>query len=402
MCACVYDWRNWARPEQLIPDGDWNVWLILSGRGWGKTRTGAQTVTQWVKDGARRLHLVARTTADVRDTMVEGESGILAISPPDFRPEWKPSTRKLVWPNGAIATTFSAEEPDQLRGPQCEKFWADEVASWKYPDTWDQLQFGCRLGKHTRGIVTTTPRPVQIIRDLIKREDVHITRGSTFDNQDNLSPAALASLRSLYEGTRLGRQELEGHILDDSPYALWKREVIDATRLPILPADHGIVRIVVGVDPSTTSGGDECGVVVAGYSMANGGTFYILDDVSIQAAPIEWARRAVDAYRKHSANVIVYEANQGGEMVAQTLRICDNVPLAPVWASKSKQARAEPISLLYEQLKVHHIGYYDKLEDELCTWEPGDNSPNRLDALVWALTWLKDNNRPAITRIQRR
>jgi phage terminase large subunit-like protein len=334
--------------------------------------------------------------------MVEGESGILAISPPDFRPEWKPSTRKLVWPNGAIATTFSAEEPDQLRGPQCEKFWADEVASWKYPDTWDQLQFGCRLGKHTRGIVTTTPRPVQIIRDLIKREDVHITRGSTFDNQDNLSPAALASLRSLYEGTRLGRQELEGHILDDSPYALWKREVIDATRLPILPADHGIVRIVVGVDPSTTSGGDECGVVVAGYSMANGGTFYILDDVSIQAAPIEWARRAVDAYRKHSANVIVYEANQGGEMVAQTLRICDNVPLAPVWASKSKQARAEPISLLYEQLKVHHIGYYDKLEDELCTWEPGDNSPNRLDALVWALTWLKDNNRPAITRIQRR
>jgi phage terminase large subunit-like protein len=276
------------------------------------------------------------------------------------------------------------------------------LASWKYPDAWDQLQFGCRIGRDTRGIVTTTPRPVKIVKDLIKREDVRITRGSTFDNSDNLSPAALASLRAQYEGTRLGRQELEGHILDDSPYALWKRTVIDSTRLLVLPFDHGITRIVVGIDPSATSGGDECGIIVAGYSPVNGGTYYVLDDVSIQAAPVEWAKRAVDAFNKHSANIVVYEANQGGEMVAQTIRIHANVPMSPVWASKSKQARAEPISLIYEQLRVHHIGYYDKLEDELCTWEPGDESPNRLDALVWALTWLKDNNRPAITRVQRR
>lgn len=393
MAAAVFDWKSWARPEQLMPEGDWHIWFIKAGRGWGKTRTGAEAIRSLQAFGYGRFHLVGRTSADVRDTMIEGESGLLSISPPENRPVWKPSTRKLVWPNGAVATTFSAEEPDSLRGPQCEAYWADELASWKYPDAWDQLQFGARLSGKVRGIVTTTPRPTQLIKTLMQRDDVVVTHGTTFENEANLSPSAVAALKAQYLGTRLGRQELEGHILDNNPGALWKRETLDRSRVSQVPKGVELTRVIVGVDPSTTATGDECGIVTVGCG--SDGLIYVLDDSSVQGAPIVWAKRAVAAYLAHDGNEIVYEANQGGEMVAQTLMTVATVPLRRVFASKNKRARAEPISMLYEQGRVRHVGNFYNLEDELCEWEPGSGaSPNRLDALVWAVTWAHHEYRP--------
>lgn len=389
MSAAIYEWANWARPSQVMPDGDWHIWLIKAGRGWGKTRTGAEAIRKLQIQGYGRFHLVGRTSADVRDTMIEGPSGLLTISPPDNRPVWKPSNRKLVWPNGATATTFSAEEPDSLRGPQCEAYWADELASWAYPEAWDQLQFGARLSGKVRGIVTTTPRPTQLIKTLLQREDVYVTNGSTFENAANLSPSALEALKAQYMGTRLGRQELEGHLLDDNPGALWKRDTLDRLRVNKLPDGVELRKILVGVDPSTTSTGDECGIVTVGYGSDD--LLYVLGDSSIQGAPIVWARAVVRAYYEHKADEVVYEANQGGEMVAQTLNTVDALPLRRVYASRNKRARAEPISMLYEQGKVRHVGNFWLLEDELCEWEPASSaSPNRLDALVWALTWARN------------
>ena len=388
--ALASAWPVWARPEQLQPAGAWRTWLILAGRGWGKSRTGAEWVRAQVKAGlAGRIALVARTASDVRDVIVEGESGILAISPKDERPTWEPSRRRLTWPNGAQATTYSADEPDQLRGPQHDGAWCDELAAWRYPETWDQLRFGLRLGAHPRVVVTTTPRPTKIIRDLIASPDTVVTRGRTRDNVANLAPGVVAELERRYAGSRLGRQELDGEVLDDSAGALWRWTWIDAARVAKAP---DLRRIVVAVDPATTSGeeSDETGIVVAGIGYDGRG--YILADESGRYRPEEWARKVASAYHAHKADAVIAESNQGGEMVGAVLRAYGSagLPVRTVHAKRGKATRAEPVAVLYEQGRVSHVGSLARLEDQLTTWDPGASgaSPDRLDALVYAVTDL--------------
>ena len=386
----LYDWPFWARPKQLPPAGDWNTWLILAGRGFGKTRTGAE----WVRDqvethGKRRVALVARTAADARDTMVEGESGILACCPPWFRPRYEPSRRRLTWPNGAIATTYSGDRPDQLRGPQSDAAWADELAAWRYPEAWDQLLFGLRLGTDPRVVVTTTPRPTAIIRQLLADARTHVTRGNTFENRANLAGPALHQLLRKYEGTRMGRQELYAEILDDSSGALWNRAMLDAGRVMNLKTLPDLARVVVAIDPAVTSGetADETGIVVAG--IGRNGHGYVLSDLTLRESPHRWGSVAVQAYHRYKADRIVAETNNGGEMVELTIRtVDDTVSYRGVHASRGKRTRAEPVAALYEQSRVHHVGALPELEDQMCLWEPGQDSPDRMDALVWALTDL--------------
>lgn len=392
--ALLYDWSFWARPEQLPPPGDWLVWLIQAGRGFGKTRTGAEWVRGQVETGQRgRLALVARTAADTRDVMVEGESGILAISPPWFRPKYEPSKRRLTWPNGALATLYSADEPDLLRGPQHDGFWTDEIAAWRFVEAWDQLMFGLRLGAHPCGVATTTPRPTKLIRDLIKAPSTVVTRGTTRDNESNLAPSFLTLVVQKYQGTRLGRQELEGEILDDNPGALWHLGGIDRARVEKAP--H-LMRIVVGVDPAVTSNADsdETGIVVAGMDDQQPPHFYVLADFSLQATPEGWARAAVKGYTDFDADRVVAEVNNGGDLVEAVVRGVDaNVSYKAVRASRGKAVRAEPISALYEQGRVHHVGSFPTLEDQMCEFDPitSTKSPDRMDALVWALTELSDD-----------
>lgn len=388
--ALLFDWPAWARPEQLEPEGDWLTWLILAGRGFGKTRTGVEWTIKTARDNPGcRIGLVARTAGDVRDTMVEGESGILACSPPGFRPEYEPSKRRITWPNGTLATTFSAEEPDALRGPQHMHAWADELASWKYPqETWDNLQFGLRLGVRPRVVVTTTPRSIALVRELLSDSSTHTTRGSTFDNAANLAPTQLAKYRKKYEGTRLGRQELHGEVLDDVPGALWTRKILEDHRLRAAPE---LVRVVVGVDPAVTSGEDSCdtGIVAAGKGVD--GHFYVLADRTCHLSPDGWARRALIALDEFEGDRIVPEVNNGGDLVTHTIRtVRKNAPIRAVHASRGKRVRAEPIAALYEQGKVHHVGAFAELEDQMCTFLPEGNeeSPDRVDALVWAITDL--------------
>jgi phage terminase large subunit-like protein len=402
--ALLYDWRGiWARPDQVTPPGEWLTWLILSGRGWGKTRTGAQ----WVIENARahpgwRWSLIARTAADVRDTMVEGESGLIACSPPDFTPEYEPSKRRLTWPNGFIATTFTAEEPDALRGPQHHGAWADELASWKYlEDTWDNMQFGLRLGERPRVLVTTTPRPVKVLRELMADPTTVITRGSTFDNAANLAAPQLAKLRAKYEGTRLGRQELNGEVLDDVPGALWTRAIIDAARVKKAPE---LVRIVVAIDPAVTSGeeSDDTGIIVIGKG--TDGHLYVLADRTCHLSPDAWARRAVVAYDEFRADRIVGEVNNGGDLVEHTIRtVRKTLPFNAVRASRGKRVRAEPVSALYEQGKVHHVGSFAELEDQMCTFLPEGNekSPDRVDALVWGAAELIEGLIPTFGDVEK-
>lgn len=385
-----YDWRGrWARPDQLPPDGDWRVWLLLAGRGYGKTRTGAEWAREQVEHhGRRRLALVAPTAADARDVMVEGESGILAIAPPWNRPLYEPSKRRLTWPNGAVATTYSADEPDRLRGPQHDAAWCDELAAWKYPEAWDMLMFGLRLGSDPRAVVTTTPKPVRIIRELLAAPTTVVTRGSTFDNAANLAPAFLAQIVAKYEGTRLGRQELLAELLDDVPGALWQRGQLDTLRRKAAP---DMARIVVAIDPAMTSGedADETGIVVAGKGVDGHG--YVLADLTCRLSPDGWARRAIEAARRYQADRIVAEVNNGGEMVEHTLRTVErSIPYKAVHASRGKRVRAEPVAALYEQGRVHHVGGFPELEDQMCTFVPDtfDGSPDRVDALVWALSEL--------------
>lgn len=363
----------------------------MGGRGAGKTWTGAN----WALDQADECpgsigHLVAPTASDIRDVMVEGPSGVLALAHDWNRPSYEPSKRRLTWPNGSTATLFSAEEPDRLRGPQCHWAWADEVAAWGEPESWDQLLFGLRMGQHPQVVCTTTPKPVQIIRDILARPDTVLTRSRTADNLANLAPAFLTTVVARYQGTRLGRQELEGELLEDVPGALWTRPLIDQYRVPHAPT---LTRVVVGIDPAATSteGADETGLVVAGLGADGHG--YLLEDASARRAPIAWAREAVRLYRAHQADRIVAEVNNGGEMVELTIRTVDaNASYRAVHASRGKAKRAEPISALYEQGRVHHVGTFPQLEDQLCTWVPDMaeslRSPDRMDALVWALTDL--------------
>jgi len=324
--------------------------------------------------------------------MVEGDSGFLNVGRSSERPTYEPSKRRLTWANGAVGTLFSAEEPDRLRGPQCDCWWADEVRSWaNLQETWDNLQLGARLGDQVRGIVTTTPRPLLFLRELSERADVALTRGSTFENKKNLSPSFLEALEDRYSGTRLGRQEVEGDLLADNPGALWRREWIEENR--VIGCDVDLVALYVGLDPSATSGGDEAGVVVAGRG--SDGRYYVIGDHSLQGPPHEWAKAALTAYYTHGADKIIYERNQGGEMVKLTLRTVDHAAsIDSVWASRGKATRAQPIAALYEQGRVSHVGRFDKLEDELCQWADGDSvSPNRLDALVWVLSKLHFGSR---------
>ena len=390
--AVLYDWTVWARPAQLAPPGDWRVWLILAGRGFGKTRSGAEWVRQQVETGhARRIALVGATAADVRDTMIEGESGLLRAFPDEHRPRYEPSKRRVTFHNGAIATTYSADEPDRLRGPNHDLAWADEVAAWRYPESWDQLMFGLRIGDRPRCVATTTPRPTKLIRTLVERADTTVTRGSTYDNAANLSPAFLDEMRQRYEGTRLGRQELEAELLLDADGALWTRDMLDKARTTNVPP---LRRIVVAIDPaaSANNDSDETGIVVAGID--DHGIGYVLEDRSMKGSPAEWASAAVTAHHVHKADRIVAEANQGGDMISHTLRTIDaSVPVKLVHASRGKRTRAEPVAALYEQDRVRHAGTFPELEDQLCTWTTDGPSPDRLDALVWALTELMVNSR---------
>jgi phage terminase large subunit-like protein len=395
--ALHYDWTSWARPTQRPPPGNWRVWLLLAGRGFGKTRTGAELVRARVAAcTARRVALVAPTAADARNVMVEGESGILAISPPWDRPRYEPSKRRLTWPNGAIATLYSADEPERLRGPQHDATWCDELGSWRYPEAWDMLMLGLRLGNDPSVVVTTTPRPTKLIRALIADSTAVVTRGSTYENRPNLAPAFLEQIIRKYEGTRLGRQELEAELLDDVPGALWSRGVIEAGRARAAPT---LVRVVVAIDPAATSSeeADETGIVVAGKDAQGRG--WVLADASGRFAPAQWAKTAIAAYRAHRADRVVAEVNNGGEMVEATLRVIDpNVPFRAVRASRGKLTRAEPVAALYEQGRVHHLGSFPQLEDQMCGFVPADpgdlgprptrSSPDRVDALVWALTDL--------------
>ena len=363
-----------------------NKWLILAGRGWGKTRTGAEYVKDLIDDGYKRIAFIGPTPADARDVMVEGESGILSIYPEDKKPIYEPSKRRITFHNGAIATVYSGFKPDQLRGPQHDAFWADEMAAWKYlQETWDMLMFGLRLGK-PRGVITTTPRPLPTIKGLIKDPNVAVTRGSTYDNRENLAESFFEAIINKYEGTRLGRQELNAEILDDNPNALWTRGNIEQNRVNELP---DLVRIVVAVDPnaSDNESSDEIGIIVAGIDKA--GLGYVLEDLSCKGSPKDWASMAIGAYYKYKADRIVAEINQGGNMVEYLIKSIDpKVAYKGVHAAKGKYTRAEPVSALYEQFKVKHIGNLSALEDELCEWEQGMASPNRLDALVWAITDL--------------
>lgn len=392
--ALLHDWDFWARPEQMQPTGDWLVWLLLAGRGFGKTRTGAETVRDWAEQGvAKRIALVAPTAADIRDVMIEGESGILSIAPSWNRPAYEPSKRhKLTWPNGAIAFGYSADEPDRLRGPQHDGAWCDELASWRYPEAWDMLQFGLRLGDRPRCIVTTTPKPVKLIRELLAEKTTHPTRGTTYANRENLAANFFAQIVKKYEGTRLGRQELNAELLEDVPGAMWTRALLDTTRVRVAPE---LVRIVVAIDPAATSGenADESGIIVAGRSRDQQG--YILDDFSMRGTPDEVCRRAVKAYRDYHADCIVAESNNGGDWIESLLRTADpNIAYHKVTASRGKATRAEPASSLYEQHRCHHVGAFATLEDQMCQFTPDFDrkasgySPDRLDALVWALKEL--------------
>lgn len=384
-----WDWTRKARPAQLAPDGDWSVWLVLAGRGFGKTRTGAEWVRGQAERGfAKRIALIAPTAADARDVMIEGESGLLSIAPPWNRPLYEPSKRRLTWSNGVIATTYSADEPERLRGPQHDALWADELAAWRYPVAWDMARFGLRLGDHPRAVVTTTPKPVRILREVMAGAHTVISGGSTHDNRANLPRAFFDQIIAKYQGTRLGRQEIDAELLDDVPGALWSRQMVEDNRVETTPA---LTRVVIGVDPAVTSGSDAdlTGIIAAG--LGENGFFYVLEDASLRASPDGWARKAVSLYHAHEADRIVAEVNQGGDLVQSLLRTIDSgIGFRAVRASRGKQTRAEPIAALYEQGRVKHVGAaMPDLEDQMCTFTPDmAGSPDRVDALVWALTDL--------------
>ena len=393
----LYDWPLWAREKQIAPDWDWVVWLVCAGRGFGKTRLGAEWIRARVESGqAKRIILAGPTSDDLRDVMIEGESGLLAVSSPWCKPTYIAQKAKVVWPNGAQALCITAEKPDRFRGKQSDTFWCDELASWRYQEAWTQLQLGFRLGKQPKGIVTTTPRPIALVKDLLKREgkDVAVTRGSTYENRANLAKAFFDQVIRQYEGTRLGRQELDAEVLEDNPSALWNRTRIDDLRVATAPAMR---RVVVAIDPAVTANAksNETGIIVAGLGID--GHAYVLDDRSGIYQPAQWAARAVEAFDRHEADKVIGETNNGGDLVEANVRTArSTIPYTGVHASRGKQTRAEPISALYEQGRVHHVGCLAKLEDQQCAWDPANDegSPDRVDALVWALTFLMISGTP--------
>ena len=390
-----FSWeKELARPEQLPNDEeDWSIYLYLAGRGAGKTRTAAEWLAwEASTNNDTRWAIVAPTFGDVRDVCAEGESGIINILRSyGSLADYNRSQGSIMLTNGSKIKLFSADEPDRLRGPQHHGAWCDELAAWRYPDTWDQLQFGLRLGNNPRTVITTTPRPVLLIRNLVNRNDgtVKIVRGSTFDNAANLAPQALLELQARYAGTRMGRQELYGELLTESDSALWTRALLDEARITTENAPP-YYRVVVAIDPAVTSGesSDETGIIVAGATPD--GHYYIIEDATMRGTPEMWARKAVEMYRKHKCDRVIAEVNNGGDMVESVLRQVDStIPYRKVHASRGKQVRAEPISALSEQGRLHLVGSFPLLEDQLVTWEPGsDRSPDRMDAMVWAITDL--------------
>lgn len=396
-----YDWNFWARPEQHTPpefaSGAKYGWLIKAGRGSGKTRTGAEKVKEWVEElpeghtEHHRIALVAETAADARDVLVEGESGILAISRPEFMPEYFPSKRLVRWPCGCMAHTYSGEEPDQLRGPQHTKAWVDELAKYKYPEeTMNNLEFGLRLGSSPQMIVTTTPKPIPIITEMMKDKQFVVTGGNSYENMQNLAPSYFRRVIKKHEGTRLGRQEIHAEILDDAPGALWTRARLDKNRRKLCPE---LKRIVVALDPSVTANedSDEIGIIVAGLGIDGHG--YCLDDLSGIFSVKTWAERAVVAFDKYEGDLIVGEVNNGGDLVKLAIEnVRSNIPFRSLTASRGKHVRAEPVSQLDEQGRIHHVGSFAELEDQLVNYTPdgyvGGGSPDRGDAYVWAFTEL--------------
>jgi phage terminase large subunit-like protein len=378
---------------------------MLGGRGAGKTRAGAEWVKRlvggWTEAAPDRIALVGETMADVRDVMVEGPSGLLSIYPPSERPRWIGSKRKLVWKNGAAALAFSSEDPESLRGPQFSAAWCDELAKWRYAEaTWDMLQFGLRLGERPRQVVTTTPRPIPLVKRLIADPNTVVSTARTKDNT-HLAPAFLAAVVNRYEGTRLGRQELEAELIEERADALWRRDMIEAARAAGAPE---LRRIVVAVDPPASSGerADSCGIVAAGID--RDGIGYVLADATAERlSPARWARRVVDLYHRLEADRIVAEVNQGGDMVEAVIRQQDaSVPVEKVRANRGKLLRAEPVAALYEKGRVKHVGAFPELEDEMCDFAFGElssgRSPDRVDALVWALSslMLKKEGEPRV------
>lgn len=401
-----WDWAGyWARPNQLPPAGEWLTWLVLAGRGFGKTRCGAEWIRSQVDAGARRIALVAETQKDLEEVMVFGESGIETVFPPHQRPRITKKPIRIEFHTGAIATGYNATEPDQLRGPQFDCAWGDELAKWRYArETWDQLQFGLRLGKHPRQCVTTTPRPIPILKEILAAATTVVTRGVTTDNTANLARSFIETITAKYAGTRLGRQELSAEILDDVPNALWTREALDRDRRG--PNDirlPPLKRIVVAIDPAAKKNempedGAATGIIVAG--VGEDGRGYVLDDATVRLSPNGWARMAVACHDRYQADCIVGEINNGGEMVEATVRaVRPQVRFKEVTATRGKWTRAEPIAALYEQGRVSHVGTFAPLEDEMVNFGVngliGDRSPDRVDALVWAMTELF----PSITKV---
>lgn len=378
------DWAFWARDAQLAPRGSWRIWLFMGGRGSGKTRAGAEWIAQGIAEHAmKRVALIGATYDETRSIMIEGESGLLAASK---TAAYEPANRRVLWPGGAVATVLSADEPDSIRGHQFDAAWADEFCKWPQPQAaLDMILMALRLGEDPRLLITTTPRNIKALQDLIAMRDVSLITSPTRDNADNLAPGFIEMLEARYGGTRLGRQELDGDLIEDNEAALWRRDWIEAARVREVPE---LEQIVVAIDPASGVGGDECGIVVAGRSYD--GEAYVLADRSAGGlTPVEWAARAIAAFHEFKADLLVAEANQGGEMVSAVLRQqLRQAPVKLVYASRDKHTRALPFAALYERGLVHHIGCFGELEDQLCQFDGTGPSPDRLDALVWALAEL--------------
>ena len=389
-------WLKTARSKQLSPKEAHHIWLILAGRGWGKTRTGAQDIALYALRNPNTISaVVAPTHGDLRRVCFNGPSGLLSIIPKECfidskeQKGYSSSTSEIRLFNGSKIIGYAAIEPDRLRGPQFHRAWCDELAAWRYSETFDQLMFGLRLGDNPQCVITTTPKPTKLIRQLVERKDVHVTKGSTFENEANLAESALQMLKERYEGTSLGRQELFAEILDDVEGALWNQALIEESRLPN-DTEKELSQIIVAIDPAVTANenSDETGIVVVGKDHNN--EYYVLEDLSGRHTADKWGKIAVNAYYEWEADRVVAEVNNGGDLVERLIRNIDpNIPYRSVRATRGKIVRAEPIAALYEQRRVHHIGIYPELETQMCSYT-GDikTSPDRLDALVWGLSEL--------------
>lgn len=395
----LYDWRGFnARPNQLRPGTqgssdprtDWRYWLLQAGRGAGKTRTGAETVREWVAEGRKLIHLIAPTAKDIRDVMVDGPSGLMSCYPDDDRPLYEPSKGHITWANGALARVYSAEEPNRLRGPACECVWGDEIAAWKPQtaiETWDNMAFGLRMGNDPRGVFTSTPKPTALFLQVVQHPKTVITRGSTYENRSNLAPGFFSDIIRKYEGTRLGRQELLAELLEDIPGALWTRAMIDRSRCELVDVP-AMRRVVIAIDPAVTAGEDSDETGIGAVGLGVDGRLYVFEDDSQRSSPNTWARAACKLFLKWNADRIVAEVNNGGDLVEMNLRaIHPLIPYRAVRASRGKATRAEPVASLYEQGRVSHVGHFPELEEQMCGYVPGvtEKSPDRLDWLVWAI-----------------